>query len=64
MVENQTDYQLSRSGRLKIFGAVFAVIIILASVGYWIFDLPLWIAIIGALVGVFVNGLITLVEKH
>ena len=49
---------------MRIFGAVIAVIIIIASVGYWIFDMPLWVAIVGALVGVFVNGLITLVEKH
>ncbi len=55
---------LSRGDRLRIFGAVIAVIIIIASVGYWFFDIPLWIAIVGASVGVFVNGLITLVEKH
>ena len=64
MSENQTDDLLSRGDRMRIFGAVIAVIIIIASVGYWIFDMPLWVAIVGALVGVFVNGLITLVEKH
>ena len=64
MTENQTDDLLSRSDKLRIFGAVLVGIIVLASVGYWFFDMPLWIAIVGALVGVFVNGLITLVEKH
>ena len=64
MTENQTNDLLSRSDKLRIFGAVLVGIIIIASVGYWFFDMPLWIAIVGALVGVFVNGLITLVEKH
>ncbi len=64
MLENRTDYVLSRGDRLRIFGAVFAVILLIAAVGYWVFDMPLWVAIVGALVGVFVNGLITLVEKH
>ena len=64
MTENQSDDLLNRSDKLRIFGVVLVGIIALASVGYWFFDMPLWIAIVGALVGVFVNGLITLVEKH
>lgn len=64
MSEDHTDYELSRGDRLRIFGAVFAVILILAAIGYWVFDMPFWVAIGVALAGVFANGLITLIEKH
>ena len=64
MSENETDYVLSRGDRLRIFGAVFAGILLIAAVGYWVFDMPLWIAVVGAVLGIFVNGLITLVGKH
>ena len=64
MSENQTEYVLSRRDRLRIFGAVVAAILVIVAIGYWVFDIPLWVAVIGALLGVFVNGLITLVEKH
>ena len=64
MSENQTNDLPSHGVRLRIFGVVLVVIVIIASVGFWIFDIPLWIAIVGAFLGVFVNGLITLVEKH
>jgi RsiW-degrading membrane proteinase PrsW (M82 family) len=64
MSENQSNDLLSRGDRLRIFGAVLVAIIVIATVGYWVFDMPLWVAVVGALVGVFVNGLITLVEKH
>lgn len=62
--ETQGTDQLNRGVQMRIFGAVFVGIIVIALICYWVFDMPLWAAIVGAFTAIFVNGLTTLVEKH
>ena len=57
------DSSLRSSDKMRIFAAVVVAIIVIAAIGYFIFDMPAWMAAVGALAAIFVNGLLTLSGK-
>jgi CHASE2 domain-containing sensor protein len=54
------DRTLQRMDKIRIGAAVAAVVVVIAAIGYFMFDMPGWVAIAGALAAILVNGLLTL----
>lgn len=47
----------------KIFVLLSMAILMIAAVAYFVFDIPFWLALLAAIGGVFVNGLLTIFGK-
>ena len=48
----------------KLFVILLFAILLIAAISYFVFDVPLWVTLVGAVSGVFVSRLLTTFGKQ
>ena len=59
---NNSD-DLPKAARNRITAVVVAGILVIAAVSYFVFDVPAWLSILGAVGAILLNGVILMFAK-